>query len=175
MRVVCQAAPQAPACPPPVFPSFTAGGKHCPIWSEKSTCLNNSFHYLTFAEAWTACVLTADCDLIVHHSEREGFYMMHRNSDPDDSRWESMPVVCQAVCYNQTALDACTAWGTYSKEDNGCRGYAQGRAAGAHSCDKCGSLSRAYAPCDLAECLAMCGELYASKTSEVGRCRSGCE
>ena len=48
---------------------------------------------------------------------------------------------------------------------------------GPQSCDQCGTLSRAYAPCSLTACSAMCDELYkgSRNSGDVNRCVSGCK
>lgn len=78
-------------------------------------------------------------------------------------------------CFDQATLDACMAWGTWSKHDNGCQAYASGWAQGTYTCSGCGSTSRSYQACDSAECSALCGELYAAAgQNNIDACASGC-
>jgi len=80
----------------------------------------------------------------------------------------------EAPCVSEPQLEACKAKIKWSKYQNGCIGFARGFTAGDKTCDRCGSLSRSYSSCSMAECLAMCSELYAG-SSNIALCSQGCD
>ena len=72
------------------------------------------------------------------------------------------------------ALATCTKWGRTSKQDNGCKAYANGWKKGKNRCHGCGAVSRNYPACSVDECNLLCEDLYRNKL-HIKACKSGCE
>lgn len=85
------------------------------------------------------------------------------------------PPTATAQCSKPEVLQKCIAWGRYSKEDNGCKAYANGWKKRSNGCHSCSSTRRDFLACDLDQCTAFCGEMYRGHSGDKSRCITGCE
>ena len=86
---------------------------------------------------------------------------------------QATPQKCSDSQAKKACVDAQEVEKGKSMGKSGCRAYANGWAQGTVGCQKCGSTSRAYACCDLAECEALCADLYSGRNL-VKHCQRGC-
>merc|ERR1719410_3145083 len=68
------------ACAPPMGP-FDLPPKGCPA-PFPGGCISGNQGYTTFAEAWEACGIIAECDIVMRWTP-QGRYYLRRRTDPD--------------------------------------------------------------------------------------------
>merc|ERR1711933_500846 len=77
------------ACPAPLEPTFTGGGKGC-----GDVCLNMNQPYAMLQEAWNACGIVLECGVIL---ESNGYYYLRRSSDPESTDGQSLIYSCESA------------------------------------------------------------------------------